>query len=99
MAIDSVQKGFLQFEANAVRVPDEDNKAAKKIHPQIRDALEVELAELLDCTFLSGSYSRRVQVVRLNDVDVIVVLVDPDGIFAVSADAALETVRGAITGH
>jgi protein-tyrosine-phosphatase len=46
-------------------------------------------------TFLSGSYSRRVQEGHLRDVDVIVVLDDPDGKYADSADAALEDIRDA----
>lgn len=46
-------------------------------------------------TFLSGSYSRKVQVLKLNDVDVIVTLDDPEGSYASSAEAALEGIRSA----
>lgn len=94
MTITTVQQVFEQFEGGSVRVPDRENKLAKKIHPEIREVVEEELEEVIR-TFLSGSYSRKVQVVRLNDVDVIVVLKDPDGAFADSAKVALEAVRGA----
>ncbi len=92
--IETVQQAFEQFEAAAVRVPKTENEAAKKVHPQIRETLAVHLVEHLE-TFLSGSYSRRVQVVKLHDIDVIVVLDDPKGIFARSAKAALEAIRAA----
>ena len=98
MTIDTVQQGFERFEAASVRVPDAENKAAKEVHPLIRGTLEQELDQLLLESFLSGSYSRRVQVVKLNDVDIVVVLDDPDGDFANSADAALEVVRKAAKG-
>ena len=92
--IESVQQAFERFERDAVRVPSEQNDAAKETHPLVRRTLEMELAEHAE-TFLSGSYGRRVQAVRLKDVDIIVVLGDPDGEFAVSADAALEAIRKA----
>jgi predicted nucleotidyltransferase len=94
--IESVQQAFEQFEPEVVRVPKEENDAAKKVHPQIREALVQELPEHLE-TFLSGSYSRRVQVVKLKDIDIIVVLDDPEGEFIDSADAALEAIRKAAT--
>ncbi len=94
MTIENEQQAFEQFEAESVRVPDEENKAAKEVHPQIRDTVKRELAHHVD-TFLSGSYSRRVQEGHLRDVDVIVVLDDPDGKYADSADAALEDIRDA----
>jgi hypothetical protein len=67
-------------------------RRAKAVHPEIRGTLEQELEQVIK-TFLSGSYKRRVQVVRLKDVDVIVVLNDPDGTFASSAGATLEIIR------
>ncbi len=94
--IESIQQAFEQFEPDVVRVPKEENDAAKEVHPQVRETLAQELPEHLE-TFLSGSYSRRVQVVKLRDIDVIVVLDDPDGEFADSADAALEAIREAAT--
>lgn len=92
MTIENVQQAFEEFEAESVRVPDWENKAAKAVHPEIRGTLERELEQVVR-TFLSGSYSRRVQVVRLKDVDIIVILDDPDGTFANSARAALEAIR------
>lgn len=64
------------------------------MHPEIRERLEKELERVVR-SFLSGSYSRKVQVLALNDVDVIVVLEDPDGKYADSAGAALEDIRTA----
>jgi hypothetical protein len=92
--IESQQQAFEKFEKDSVRVPDSENREAKKVHPEIRGTLEEHLEEVIK-TFLSGSYSRKVQVVRLNDVDVIVVLADPDGTFAASAGAALQWIRKA----
>jgi len=92
--IESVQEAFEQFERDTVRAPKQENDAAKQVHPQIRETLAQELAEHLE-TFLSGSYSRRVQIVKLKDIDIIVVLTDPEGKFAASAAAALEAIRKA----
>jgi hypothetical protein len=94
VTIENVQQAFEKFEAESVRVPDWKNNAAKAVHPKIRKTLERELEQVIE-TFLSGSYSRRVQVLRLKDVDVIVVLDDPDGSFANSAGSALEAIREA----
>lgn len=97
MTIESQQQAFEKFEKDSVRVPDSQTREAKMVHPEIRSTLEEQLEEVIK-TFLSGSYSRKVQVVRLNDVDVIVVLDDPDGTFAASAGAALEAIREAAKG-
>ncbi len=97
MAIESQQQAFEKFERDSVRVPDSENREAKKVHPEIRGALEEQLERVVK-TFLSGSYSRKVQVVKLDDLDVIVVLADPDGTFAASAEAALEWMREAAKG-
>jgi len=92
--IVSVQQAFEQFERNAVRVPPPDNEAAKSVQQRIRDHLAGELAELVE-TFLSGSYSRRVQVVKLHDIDIIVVVDDPTGAFTALAAAALAAIGDA----
>jgi hypothetical protein len=92
--IETVQEGFEQFEAVAVRVPASENLAAKKVHPKVRQTLASHMTDLLE-TFLSGSYSRRVQVVRIKDIDIIVVLNDPDGRYKSSARAALEDIKAA----
>jgi hypothetical protein len=97
LAIESQQQAFEKFERDAVRVPDSDNKEAKRVHPEVRGEVEEKL-ETIARTFLSGSYSRKVQVVRLNDVDVIVVLADPEGRYSGSALAALEDIRAVAEG-
>jgi hypothetical protein len=93
LTIKNVQQAFEKFEADSVRVPGWENDAAKSVHSEIRETVEKELEQVLK-TFLSGSYSRRVQVVRLKDVDAIV-LDDPEETFANSAEAALEAIREA----
>lgn len=92
--IESVQEAFDWFEREVVRVPKAVNDDAKRVQREIRDSLNETLDELKE-TFLSGSYSRRVQVVRLKDIDIIVVLDDPEGAFAKSALAALHAIRRA----
>ena len=75
---------------------EEENDAAKEVHPKIRAAVKAELDDIVD-DFLSGSYSRHVQVgQKLHDIDVILVLDDPHGEYAASASAALGAVQGAI---
>lgn len=96
MPIDSVQKAFEEFECEQVRVPEDENEAAKEVHPQIREAVKAELDDVVD-DFLSGSYSRHVQVgQKLHDIDVILVLDDPDGAYAASASVALSAVQDVI---
>ncbi len=92
--IDTVQKAFEHFERDIVRVPQKQNDEAKEIHPQIRDTISQELPEHVE-TFLSGSYGRRVQSVRIKDIDIIVVLDDPEGKYFASAETALEAIREA----
>lgn len=93
MAVTSVQDAFVEFEREKVRVPAWQNEQAKKVHPKIREAIESALGDLFSRAYLAGSYRRRVQTVRLNDVDIIVVLNDPDGAFAASATRALQTLE------
>jgi hypothetical protein len=95
MSIKTVQQAFEQFEKDSVRVPSAQNDRAKDVHPDIRKAVEQELGELFNRAFLAGSYARRVQTVRLKDVDIIIVLNDPEAKFAASANAALERLREA----
>jgi predicted nucleotidyltransferase len=91
---ESVHEAFEWFEREVVRVRKAENDEAKRVHPKIRETLARELPEHLE-TFLSGSYGRRVQAVKLKDIDIIVVLDDPGGEFAASAGAALEAIRRA----
>lgn len=95
MSITTVQQAFEEFEKDKVRVPSWQNDRAKEVHPDIREAVEADLGELFERAFLAGSYARKVQTVRLKDIDIIVVLNDPDGTFNVSANAALERLRQA----
>lgn len=92
--IESVQQAFEQFEREIVRVSRAEIETAKEVYPRISETISQGLPEHLE-TFLSGSYSRKVQVVRLKDIDIIVVLDDPEGKFAGSAGTALEAIRRA----
>jgi hypothetical protein len=98
VAVETVQQAFIEFEKQAVRVPSWQNDRAKEVHPAVREAVEDDLGELFQRAFLAGSYARKVQTVRLNDVDVVIVLEDPDGAFTSSAEAALERLRTAAKG-
>lgn len=93
--IETVQEAFAEFEQQAARVPETQNKRAKEVHPVVLEALKADLGDLFDRAFLAGSYRRKVQAVRLKDVDIIIVLNDPDGEFALSANGTLERVRKA----
>lgn len=95
--ITSVEGAFKSFECNTARVPDDQNAAAKEVHPEIRKAVTGALPGTTH--FLSGSYGRKTQAVRLKDVDIIVVLDDPDNEFAGSASGTLEKVRKAVSAH
>lgn len=95
MAVTNVQGAFEEFEREKVRVPAWQNEQAKQIHPKIREAIEATLGDLFSHAFLAGSYRRRVQTVRLNDIDIIIVLNDPNGQFAASATHALTTLEAA----
>jgi hypothetical protein len=92
--IKTIDDAFEWFEKNVARVDEQDNKDAKDVHPDIRkavcDAMPVEHH------FLSGSYGRRVQAVKLKDIDVIVVLTDDDGAFWADARATLVQVQDAL---
>jgi len=96
MAVQTVQDAFKEFEKQSVRVPAWQNDRAKEVHPEIRAAVEADLGDLFIRAYLAGSYARRVQTApKLKDIDIIVVMADPDGVFAASADAALERLRKA----
>lgn len=95
MAVTSVQEAFEEFEREKVRVPAWQNDQAKKVHPKILEAIETALGDLFSHAFLAGSYRRRVQTVRLNDIDIIIVLNDPNGLFSASATRALTTLETA----
>jgi len=95
--ITTVEEAFESFERNTARVPDDQNEAAKDVHPEIRKAVTDALPGTKH--FLSGSYGRRTQARRLKDVDIIVVLDDPDGEFEASATGTLERVRKAVSAY
>src|SRR4051794_20545806 len=96
MPVQIVQDAFVEFERDSVRVPKWQNDRAKNVHPKVRAAVEKHLGELFVRAFLAGSYARKVQTApRLKDVDIIIVLADPSGVFATSAYAALERLREA----
>ena len=93
--IETVEDAFQRFERNTARVPDDENAAAKEVHPQIRRQVEADLA--VDRHFLAGSYGRKTQAQKLKDVDIVVVLEDPDGVYAASASDTLQAVRKVVT--
>jgi hypothetical protein len=95
MAVKTVQEAFLDFEREKVRVPAWQNEHAQRVHPDITRAVQAALGDLFARSFLAGSYRRKVQTVRLNDVDIVVVLNDPQNLFIHSALAALEAIREA----
>lgn len=96
MSITTVQGAFESYEKNVVRIPAAQNDRAKEVHPLVRAAVEKALGPLYIRSVLAGSYARKVQTApRLKDVDIIIVLADPDGVFAGSADAALDALWAA----
>src|SRR4051794_35092382 len=95
MSITTVQQAFEDFEKRAVRVPDSENKAAKKVHPEFRQAVQGHLGARYDTSFLAGSYARKTQAVHLKDLDVIVVLNDPTGELRASASGTLGLMKKA----
>lgn len=92
--VKTVADAFKWFEKNVARVDDDDNRDAKGVHPEIRKA--VCAAMPVEHHFLSGSYGRRVQAVKLKDIDIIVVLDDEDGEFYRSAYDTLLLVQDAL---
>ncbi len=95
MSITTVQQAFDEYEKK-IRVPPEQVERAKDVHPQVREAVEDHLGDLINRAFLAGSYARKVQTApKLKDVDIIFVLNDPDGAFATSAHTALKRLRDA----
>jgi hypothetical protein len=95
-SISTVQEAFERFEAGVVRIPTSEDAAAQQVHPEMRQTVRSCLRSLLLDDFLSGSYSRRVQVApRLKDIDIVLVLADPTGVFHQSATVALRTIQAA----
>jgi hypothetical protein len=93
-SIKTVEDAFDWFEANVARVDEDENQDAKQVHPEVRRAVCAELP--IEHHFLSGSYGRRVQAVRLKDIDIIVELNDEDGAFYASASGTLKQVQRAV---
>lgn len=93
--IKTIDDAFDWFERNVARVADDDNAKAKAVHPDIRKAVSDAMPVAHD--FLSGSYGRRVQAVKLKDIDIIVVLDDEDGAFFRDAKDTLLQVQSALS--
>lgn len=92
----SVQQAFERFESDTVRIPPAEDEAGQRVHPRIRLAVRQALGSLWLDDYLSGSYSRRVQVApKLKDIDVVVMLADPTGLFRRSATSALRAIEAA----
>jgi hypothetical protein len=95
MSINTVQQAFEEFERNSVRVPNNENQAAKKVQADFRDVIETVLGELYADSFLAGSYRRKTQAVHLKDLDIIFVLLDPRGEARASASGTLALMKRA----
>jgi hypothetical protein len=95
MTIRTEQQAFERFEADHVRVPDEENRQAQGVQQEFRDALKEWLGQRHADSFLAGSYRRKTQAVHLKDLDIIVVLNDPTGELRASASGTLALMKRA----
>jgi hypothetical protein len=95
MTISTVQQAFEEFERTSVRVPDAENQAAKRVQTDFRDAVEKALDTFYADSFLTSSYRRKTQAVRLKDLDIIIVLNDPTGELRASPSGALALMKSA----
>ena len=96
-SLPSVQQAFEQFERETVRIPPAEDEAAQNVHQRVRADIQRHFGRLLLDHYLSGSYSRRVQVApKLKDIDVILLLDDPTGSFRHSATQALQAIEAAV---
>src|SRR5579875_2796412 len=93
--VKTVDEAFDWFEKNIARVDEQDNTNAREVHPEVRKAVCDALP--VAHHFLSGSYGRRVQAVKLKDIDIIVELVDDDGAFLADAYDTLLQVQKALS--
>lgn len=92
--IKTVDDAFAWFEKNIARVDDQDNQDAKEVWPDIVKAVEKKLP--VERHFLSGSYGRKVQAIKLKDIDIIVEVHDADGAYRASAKDTLLEVQHAL---
>ena len=92
--ITTVDDAFAWFEKNIARVDDQDNQDAKEVWPDIVKAVEKKLP--VERHFLSGSYGRKVQAIKLKDIDIIVEVHDVDGAYRASAKDTLLEVQHAL---
>lgn len=95
MKISTVQQAFEEFERTNVRVPDAENRAAKRVQAEFRDAVREALGAFYADSFLAGSYRRKTQAVTLKDLDIIIVVNDPTGELRASPSAALALMKSA----
>ena len=92
--IETVEDAFQRFERNTARVPDDQNEDAKEVHPEIRKAVRGVPGHQTSCPAPTAGAPRPT---KLKDVDIIVVLDDPDGEYAASASGTLEAVRKVVS--
>jgi hypothetical protein len=92
--IKTIDDAFEWYEKNVARVDEQDNKDAKAVHPDIRRAVCDAMPVVGH--FLSGSYGRRVQAVKLKDIDIIIILDDADGSYRTSAKDTLLAVQDSL---
>ncbi len=86
---DSLEKIFRDYASGPVSVPRSEIVRAKALWPIIVDHLAGKLGDEFLGHFLAGSYARKVQVRKLQDIDIIIELADLTGDFAASARDAL----------
>ncbi|HLH66793.1 MAG TPA: nucleotidyltransferase [Solirubrobacteraceae bacterium] len=95
MSISTVQQAFEEFERTSVRVADVENRAAKRVQAEFREAVQKALGAWYADSFLAGSYRRKTQAVHLKDLDIVIVLNDPTGELRASPSGALALMKGA----
>lgn len=93
MRITTVQHAFEEFEREHVRVPEAQNRVAKRVQGEFRAAVTDALGDAYADSFLAGSYRRKTQAVYLKDLDILVILKDPTGRFRASASATLGAMK------
>lgn len=81
----------MEFEETVVRIPTDDVNESNSVYQEVKGCLEESLP--IKAILGAGSRARRTQALKLKDIDMIVVMDDPDGQLRASADGAMEVLR------